>query len=77
MYENAIGLPRGYDRAREWYHIAFQEGNSDGAMNLGRFYESGIGVDKDLTEAETWYSIAAEHGNQDAKGRLAHLRSKQ
>ena len=76
MYENGIGLPQGYDRALEWYHIAFDEGSSDAAMNLGRFYENGIEVDKDLSEADTWYSIAAEHGNQDARDKLAHLRSR-
>ena len=56
-------MARDYGKAREWYQMAADAGNTDAMYNLGVLYANGYGVAQDYDKARQWYQKAADAGN--------------
>lgn len=66
-YLKGIGIPKNYEAALRWLHLAGEQGNRLAQVFLGGMYLSGEGLTKDYNEALKWYRLAADHGNSLAK----------
>ena len=85
LYENGLGVPRDYDKAREWWEKAAALDNATAMNYLAWLYQSGPGVLRDFGKAREWYEKAAAKeareqlekaaakGDTDAKARLKEL----
>ncbi len=65
-----------YSEAMQWNLKAYNQGHSEGAINIGELYENGNGVPKDLEQARVWYARAGVLGNKKATERLERLKNK-
>jgi TPR repeat protein len=52
------------------FGLAYEQGESLGALNLGHWFESGEGVTKNLPTSVLWYERASDLGNFFATHRL-------
>lgn len=67
---------RRYARAIEYYSYAYESGNADAAVEVGRLYEKGGGsVSSDVNQAVTWYKKAANAGSEEGKRELQCFKS--
>jgi len=55
------------------FQAAYEAGDGDGALYLGRLFEFGVGVEPDPTRAANLYAAASEAGSVDAMNRLGLL----
>jgi len=67
------GFDIDYAEAMKWNLLAYKQGHSEGANNIGELYEKGLGVPKDLEQAKFWYKKASQLGNAQATERLEKL----
>jgi uncharacterized protein len=58
FYQNGIGVPQDYAKAREWYEKAAANDYAAAMSNLGALYEHGQGVPQDYAKAREWYEKA-------------------
>lgn len=58
LYGNGDGVPRDFEKARNWFEKAAKQGNAQAQYNLGIIYSQGLGVVKDTTLAEKWLDKA-------------------
>ena len=56
-----------------WNRKGAQQGDPEGANNLGFQYEHGLGVPRNLRRARDWYRYAAIRGSDEALARLQAL----
>jgi len=76
MYNNGLGMPVDFEKARKWYTKAAEQGFADAQNNLGCMYVKGEGVPVDHDAALRWFTKAAEQGLADAQfnlGKMYHL----
>jgi len=67
---NHLELPTNYALAMEWNLKAANQGNGEGAANVGLLHENGWGVAVNYKEAANWYIKAIE---QNASSRQAYF----
>ncbi len=67
------GIKIDYSEAMKWNLMAYKQGHSEGANNIGELYENGLGVPKDIEQAKSWYKKASVLGNAEATERLEKL----
>lgn len=63
MYEQGLGVPVDYDRARRYYTVAMKAGGAGGMISLGSMYEQGHGVAVDYAQARRYYTMAEDAGS--------------
>lgn len=73
FYEQGIGTPRNFIKAREWYQKAAEAGLPEGYFNLGVCYEIGLGTSGDMALAIKNYQKAADMKQPQALYKLASL----
>jgi TPR repeat protein len=73
LHEKGHGVPRNYDKAREWYEQAVAKGDAIAMLDLGFLYQSGHGVPQDSVTARHWYEKAAEGGQPLAMSNLGSM----
>ena len=61
MYQQGKGVDKSNSKAREWWHMAAENGDANAQHYLGIIYSAKIGS-KDLAEAAKWYRKAASQG---------------
>ena len=66
LYENGDGVPRDYEKAREWYEKSAAQGEANAQFYLGLMSAFGRGGPLDLAQAHMWYSLAAGNGHVGA-----------
>lgn len=62
--------PKDERRARYWYRMAAQQGNTDAQNALAEFLRDGAGGHLSRREAVHWFRLAAAGGNADAQVNL-------
>ncbi len=62
-----------HTEAMKWNLMAYKQGHSEGANNIGELYEKGLGVSKNMEQAKSWYRKASVLGNIEATTRLAQI----
>jgi TPR repeat protein len=72
-YQQGLGVPQDYGKARGWYEKAADKGNDLAMNNLGVIYGNGLGVPQDYGKARGWYEKAAGKGNALAETNLNEL----
>jgi energy-coupling factor transporter ATP-binding protein EcfA2 len=72
-YQQGLGVPQDYGKARGWYEKAADKGNAVAMNNLGWLYHNGWGVPQDYGKARGWYERAADKGNDFAMNNLGLL----
>ena len=75
MHNNGDGVEQNYEKAKYYYEMAAEKGNTDAMNALGHLYHSGEGVKRNLKKAVHYYEKAIENGNSDAADKLADLLS--
>ena len=65
LYWQGEGVPRDFDKAREWLEAAAGLGHAGAMGKLGFLYTDGISVQQDFAKAFEWYSKAARNGDVD------------
>ncbi|MCL2420640.1 MAG: sel1 repeat family protein [Defluviitaleaceae bacterium] len=55
-----FGHPQDYEKAKEWYSKAANQGDAMAMLNLGYMYRLGEGVPKDEKQAIEWFSKAVK-----------------
>lgn len=76
MYNDGLGVPVDYEKARKWYAKAAEQGFADAQNNLVCMYVKGEGVPVDYVVARKWFTKAAEQGLADSQynlGKIYHL----
>lgn len=73
LYTEGRGVPRDYEKARQWYEKAAMGGNVNAMVDLGVLYDSGKGGRLDHVLARQWYEKAASSGSAVAMHNLAYL----
>jgi uncharacterized protein len=73
LYDNGLGVPQDYAKARQWYEQAAAQGESYAQLNLGLLYDNGWGVPQDYAMARRWWELAAAQGNAAAQINLGLL----
>jgi TPR repeat protein len=73
LYQNGLGVPQDYAKAREWYEKAVAKDNAHAMGNLGTLYANGYGVPQDYAKAREWFEKAAARGDASAKKLLEEL----
>lgn len=66
-FNNILEIEQSYEKAREWYKKAAEQGNSDAQFKLANIYEEGQGVQQSFEKAVEWYEKAAILGNAEAQ----------
>jgi TPR repeat protein len=59
LLQNGIGVPINFTESYEFFQIAANGGNADGANCLALCLDQGIGIDKDPARAAVYYRFAA------------------
>lgn len=59
MYDNGIGVAKGFAQAKSWCRQAAKQGNASAYLVLGVAAERGLGGPINLKEASDWYEDAA------------------
>ncbi|KAF9923785.1 hypothetical protein FBU30_006173 [Linnemannia zychae] len=67
------GVEKDYNRAKDWYLKAAEQGHAGAQYNIGNLYENGHGVQQDYSLAMTWYKKAAEQGYAIAQNNIGNL----
>ncbi|KAF9924320.1 hypothetical protein FBU30_005686 [Linnemannia zychae] len=67
------GVEKDYNRAKDWYLKAAEQGHACAQYNIGFLYANGHGVQQDYSLAMTWYKKAAEQGHADAQYNIGFL----
>ena len=67
------GVVKDYNKAKEWYTKAANNGNTNAQYKLGSMYYTGAGVIKDLFTAKEWFSKAAKQHNPQAQYALGWM----
>lgn len=62
-----LEMPPNYKLAMEWSLKAANQGEGEGASNVGLLYENGWGVPVNYSEAAKWYKKAIEYGATSAQ----------
>ena len=65
LYGNC-GLSKSYQRAKELYEMAAEQGEPNARFALGIMYETGQGVDQSIERANEYYETAARQGHGQA-----------
>ena len=60
------GLSKSYQRAKELYEVAAEQGEPNARFALGIMYETGKGVDQSIERANEYYETAARQGHGQA-----------
>lgn len=63
-----------YDKARQYFEEASEQGEYLAMYNLACMYYFGDGVEKDDVKAYFWYEKAWRHGDSEAANRVAVMR---
>jgi TPR repeat protein/energy-coupling factor transporter ATP-binding protein EcfA2 len=72
-YQQGVGVPQDYVKARGWYEKAADKGNAVAMNSLGWLYHNGWGAPQDYGKARGWYEKAADKGNAVAMSNLGWL----
>ncbi len=62
-----------FEKARQLWLIASQQGNAAAQINLGTLYAKGLGVPQNDVEALKWFRMAAMQGDAKAQSYLGFL----
>ena len=73
LYDEGLGVPQDYVKARQWYERAATQGYAPAQYNLGQLYANGQGVPQDYVQARQWYEKAAVQGLAEAQYNLGEL----
>ncbi len=65
-----------YNKAKEWYEKAAEQGYAPAQHELGELYSKGVGVEQDYKKAAEWYEKAAEQGYAAAQYEMGKLHQK-
>jgi len=65
------GFPKDYGKAKEWFELASNQGDSSAQNTLGIMYLNGFGVDKSIDKSEYYYRLAAIQDHENAQLQLA------
>ena len=71
IHAKGQGVPKDYEEAIKWFHMAAEQGHAEAQSNLGGMYFKGEGVPEDDKEAVKWYRLAAEQGHAQRSTTLA------
>jgi hypothetical protein len=72
-FQNGVGVPVDYARARFWLYKAAALENGDAENQLGWMYQYGQGVKPDEARADAWYRLSADQGNVRGQNNLHDL----
>jgi TPR repeat protein len=73
LYTIALGVPRDYVKAREWYEKAAAKDDDFAMTSLGALYATGKGVPRDFDKAREWLEKAAAKEDPPAMASLGAL----
>ena len=73
MYRLGEAVKPDYDRARQLYGQAAEQGDPLAQYSLGEMCKHGEGRDADLVQAADWYRQSAEQGCVEAQHALAYM----
>ena len=76
IYHLGLGLEKDYQKAKEYYELSANQGNSYAQNNLGYLYCNGLGLEKDVKKAKYYYELSTNQGSSSAKDRLNELITK-
>ncbi len=62
MYQNHMGVPTDYAKAKEYYLKACNDDSAFSCSNLGTLYRDGFGVPRDYHQAETLFERGCDAG---------------
>ena len=68
-------MERDYQKAKEYYQLAADQGLAVAQFRLGRLYRVGKGVKQDLKRARDYFELAANQGYTDAQKALCAMNS--
>ena len=70
LHSKGEGVPQSYAKARHYYKVAADNGESDAQYNLAVLYEKGRGMPADIVQAAKLYHAAAAGGHSLAQQAL-------
>ncbi|WP_283241868.1 tetratricopeptide repeat protein [Halomonas sp. PGE1] len=73
MYFYGQGVSKDYQKARDLYLLAAEQGNFESQKMLGDIFYQGIGVAQNYEESVKWYRLSAEQGYDLAQVMLSIL----
>ena len=73
MYAHGHGVPKDYEKARQWYERAAAQGDMTAQYNLGLLYADGVGVPQDYKKARQLWEQAAAQGDAKAQNNLGSM----
>jgi TPR repeat protein len=73
MYQHGIYVEKNYEKMKEYYTLASEQGSSEALFNLGVMYDMGLGVPQDYKKAFEYYSLASEQGSSNALNNLGYM----
>jgi hypothetical protein len=76
IYQDSVGVPRDYERAKEWYMKAVHAGSADAMKRMGDLYKNGWGVQQSDSAAIQWYLRARRAGSTVAAANLDAMHAK-
>ena len=65
LYENGLGVPQDYAKARQWYENAAAQGDAGARYQLGGLYLGAKGVPRDPVRTYMWWNLASVHSTGD------------
>ena len=72
-YAHGEGVEQSYQRAKELWELAANQGDAAAQNNLGILYANGHGVEQSFEAARAWWMKSAEQGNEQAITGLQQL----
>ena len=72
-YAHGEGVEQSYQRAKELWELAANQGDAAAQNNLGILYANGHGVEQSFEAAREWWMKSAEQGNEQAITGLQQL----
>ena len=64
MYNQGQGVRQDYQKAKEWYQKAANQGNATAQYNIGVMYAQGQGVRQDYRKAKDRFGLSCDNGDQ-------------
>jgi TPR repeat protein len=72
-YYGARGVQRNYNRARDYYNLAANQGSATAMAQLGQMYVDGLGVDQNNDTALEYFKKASKKGNAAATYGMGYM----
>ncbi|KAG0012454.1 hypothetical protein BGZ80_011733 [Entomortierella chlamydospora] len=72
-YYKGKDIPKDYQKARDFFLLAANQGHIGAQYILGCMYQNGYGVTRDCIEAMEWYEMSAEQGCANSQYSLGQM----